>query len=455
MAALCALVALAPRACPAQTHAADSVRAVTAFADTALADSAARDSAQAVADSLAALPPAPPDYVAEVRARFTPENRTYQRTQTALAFLEPFYGLLAGIVVLFSGLSARMRDIAHALGTRRYVRVLVYLALYSAVGFVIALPLEWYRGFALEHQYHLSTETLGSWMLDQLKSLAFSIGTLGLIPLLALAYGAMEKWPRAWWLWLAGGLIPVTLAATLLQPLVFEPAFNKFTPLRDPVLKARILSLAERAGIPSRRVFEVDKSKQTNKVNAYVSGFGASQRIVLWDTTLERMKPDEILFVMGHEMGHYRLGHIWKSVAISGVAGFAFCFALFLVVTRATRRFGPRWGFDVVHDVASMPLLAVSVSLLSFVASPAINAFSREIEHEADGFGLEVTRDNDAAARAFIVLGSENRSDPEPSAIVTWFLYSHPPLIERVRFATEYRPWERGEPNRWFHPVRR
>jgi STE24 endopeptidase len=333
--------------------------------------------------------------------------------------------------------------------------VLVYLTLYSAVGFLIALPLEWYRGFALEHQYHLSTETLGAWMVDELKSLAFSIGTFGLIPLLALAYGAMEKWPRTWWLWLSAGMVPVILAATLLQPLVFEPAFNKFTPLRDPELKSKILALAERAGIPSRRVFEVDRSRQTTKVNAYVSGFGASQRIVLWDTTLERMKQDEILFVMGHEMGHYRLGHIWRSIVFSGLGGFAFFFALYLVATWTTRRFGPRWGFDAVHDVASMPMLAVLVSLLSFAASPAINAFSRGIEHEADGFGLEVTRDNDAAARAFIVLGSENRSDPEPSAVVTWFLYSHPPLIERVRFASEYRPWERGEPNRWFREAGR
>jgi len=240
------------------------------------------------------------------------------------------------------------------------------------------------------------------------------------------------------------------VAGTLLTPLVFDPAFNKFTPLHDVVLRDRILALAAKAEIPARRVYEVDKSKQTTTYNAYVTGFGASQRIVLWDTTLKGMSEDEILFVMGHEMGHYRLHHIWKGIAVTSVLSFVFFLALGGLAGWAMRRFGARWGFTELHDIASLPLLATCLTVLLFIGQPFINGYTRQVEHEADVFGLEVTRSNDAAARAFIKLGAQNRSNPEPSAIDKVFLYTHPPLIERVRFAIEYRPWEQGRPNRYF-----
>lgn len=396
-------------------------------------------------------PPPPPDRLAEVRANYTPENRAYARTQHALAFIEPFYGLLAGLIVLFSGLSARMRDIAHSMGRHRYVRVLVYLFLYSLLGFAMAFPLEWYRGFALEHQYGLSNQTFAAWMGDNGKGLLLSIVFFGVVPLIALAYGAIAKFPRTWWLWVAAATGPLVLLGVVLSPVLVEPAFNKFVPLRDVVLRDQILTLAAKADIPGRKVYEVNKSAQTKKFNAYVSGFGATQRIVLWDTTLQGMTADEILFVMGHEMGHYKLKHIWKGVLQTSVMAFVLLFLAWWVVNAATRRFGERWGFTDVSDVASMPLLAITLTVLSFAAQPAINGMSRSAEHEADIFGLEVTRTNDAAARAFIKLGSQNKSDPEPTAIEKWFLYSHPPLIERVRFAVEYRPWEQGKPNRFYH----
>jgi len=238
--------------------------------------------------------------VAEVRANFTAENRGYAAKRVTLAFIEPFYGILAALVVLFTGLSARMRDLAHRVGRNRYVRVLVYFALYSLAGFALSFPLSWVQGFALEHQYHLSNQTFGAWFVDEAKGLGLGVLFIGVVPIAALSYKAIAKSPRRWWLWLAIGSFPVIVMSVLLQPLVFDPAFNRFTPLHDKQLESKILALAEKAGIPGRKVFEVNKSAQTKKLNAYVSGFGASQRIVLWDTTLEEMKEDEILFVMGH-----------------------------------------------------------------------------------------------------------------------------------------------------------
>jgi len=401
----------------------------------------------------AAVAPAasPEARVAEVRANFTPENRSYSSKRQLLGFLDPLYGIALGLLILFTGLSARMRDVAHRAGTRRYPRVLVYIVLYTLVAFVLGFPLAWYEGFALEHQFGLSNQGFGAWIGDELKGAAVGIFFFGVIPLVALAYGAIRKSPRRWWLWLGVGTVPVIVIASLIQPLVIDPLFNKFTPLRDQQLKQEILDLAGRAGIPGRNVYEVDKSAQTKKYNAYVNGFGASQRIVLWDTTLKGMTDDEILFVMGHEMGHYVLGHVWQGIIVFSLLGFVVFFGSWVLMNWAVKRFGGRWGFTELHDVASMPLLTITLSLASLVVQPAANSFSRHIEHDSDIFGLEVTRLNDAGARAFIKLGSQNKSDPEPSALVEFFQYTHPPLIERVRFATEYHPWTEGKPSKLFH----
>ncbi len=399
--------------------------------------------------------PAPPrDYLAEVRANFTPENRAYAARRTMLGFLEPLWAIAVGLVILFSGLSARMRDIAYSIGHRRYVQILVFFTLYTVVGFVLTFPIAWYAGFALEHQFGLSNQGLSTWLADEVKGQAISIVFLGVIPLLSLVYMAIQKSPRRWWLWLSLGALPVIVFSDLIQPIVVDPIFNKFTPLQDQHLKGEILALAAKAGIPAHNVYQVDKSAQTRKINAYVNGFGASQRIVLWDTTLKAMKEDEILFVMGHEIGHYKLGHVWKGIALISLLSVALFYASFVIMRWSVRRFGPRWGFTELHDIASLPLLAVTLTIVSFIAQPLINARTRTIEHEADLYALEITHLNDAGARAFIKLGMQNKSNPEPGRMLKVFQYTHPPLIERITTAEEYRPWEQGKPNWYFKPKR-
>jgi Zn-dependent protease with chaperone function len=418
--------------------------------DQRIADSlaAASDRPAAAIPSVAAMPPR--DYIAEVRARFTRENRDYSGTRTVLAFVGPLYDILIALVILFSGLAAAMRDVAHGLGRRLYVRVLVFLALYTAADIILGFPLTLYRGYVLEHQYGLSTQGLDDWLIEQGKQAVIGVVVFGLLPILWLAYRAIQRWPRHWWLPVAAGTLPLIVAGTLLQPLLIDPLYNRFTPLRDRQLNQRIVDLAARAGIPGRDVYEVDKSSQTRKYNAYVSGFGPSQRIVLWDTMLKGMQQDEILFVMGHEMGHYRLGHIWKGIGLYSLMSFLFFFLIARFAGWAMARCGTMWGFDDLSDVASLPLLAATVGLFALLTQPAVNGFSRAIEREADVFAVEVTRDNDAGARAFLELGSQNRSNPEPTPFVKLFLYTHPPLIERIGFALEYRPWEQGMANRYY-----
>jgi Zn-dependent protease with chaperone function len=418
------------------THAADS----TGVAGTGAADSTGAASA--------------PDYIARVRAEFTPENRAYASIQVALGLIAPLVDIVIGLLLLWTGLSARARDLAFSWARRHYLRVLFYFVLFSLATFVLEFPFAWYRGFALEHRFALSTQSFGGWLGEQAKDLLVNVVFLGVLPLLALGYRAIRKSPQRWWLWLTLATLPVIVFAVLVEPIVIDPLYNKFTPLRDQELKAGILALAEKAGIPGRNVYEVDKSHQTVKYNAYVNGFGASQRIVIWDTTLKGMKQDEILFVVGHEMGHYKLGHMWKGIVFSWLLTGGLFFGSWLIMTRAVRRFGARWGFTELHDLASVPLFFACLSLVSMIAEPASNVYTRTIEHEADGFALELTHMNDAGARAFIKLGSQNRSDPEPPALVKLLLFTHPPLVERIRFAIGYHPWADGRPNRFYRPSR-
>lgn len=448
--ALVAGAALAATVRPVRAAAEDPLAASPESATTMAASAGAVSAASAVGGATPE-PAVPRDYIAQVRANFTPENRGYATKRVTLALIDPLYGALAALLLLFSGLSARIRDVAYRVGKGHYLRVLVYLTLYSLVAWAITFPFSWLQGFALEHQYHLSNQNFGPWFVDELKGLGLSVIFLGIVPIAALSYWGIAKSPRRWWLWLAIGSFPVTVMAVLIQPLVIDPAFNKFTPLHDKQLESKILALAEKAGIPGRKVFEVNKSAQTRKLNAYVSGFGASQRIVLWDTTLKDMKEDEILFVMGHEMGHYVLHHIWKGILMTVVLSTLFFYLSYIFTGWALARFGARWGFTELSDVASMPLIVGTIGLISFVAQPMTNSFTRAIEHEADQFGLEVTEMNDAGARAFIKLGAGNKSNPEPNPIIKAFVYTHPPLIERIRYALDYHPWTEGKPNAKFH----
>lgn len=433
--ALCALASIALIPAP-------EARAQTPVPEPADIDTVA---GTALPDTAAAT-----DYVEAVREAFTPENRRYSRTGVTLAVIAPFYALLMAMLVLFTGWSAKIRDLAVRVTRFRYVHTLIYVALYSLVAAVLALPLAWYGGYALEHQYGLSNQSLGAWFGDQGKDLLLSIVIFGVVPITWLAYGAIRK-TRHWWAWLGAGTLPLVLLIVIVQPVWIDPLYNDFQPLEDKVLEARVLDLAERTGIPGRNVYQVDKSEQTKKLNAYVNGFGVSQRVVFWDTIIDAMDHDELAFVAGHEMGHYVLGHVWKTVGFITLLAFVLFFLSAKMMNALVARFGRRWGFTELHDLASIPLLGATITLVAFFAQPAINAFSRFQEHQADIYALELTHLNDAGARAFLKLGVQNKANPEPSALETIMLWSHPPLVERVRFMQTYRPWEAGEPNRLYH----
>ena len=362
----------------------------------------------------------------------TPQMRRYSRTRYTLYFAGTAYGLLALWGTLATGLSARLRRVVQPLRFS-FFQLTGYYALLTLVLLAVHAPLTWYSGYYLEHAYGLSSQGLGAWAGDLAKGVGVDVATT--VPILWGLFRLINKSPRRWGVWFWGALIPLIAFGIFVAPLVIDPLFNTFTPMPPGPLKTRIESLAAKAGIPNAPVYVVDKSRQTHSTNAYVTGIGSSARIVIWDTTLQRMPEDQILAVVAHEMGHYVLKHLYWGFLMT-VGGLLLVLPLAQTFAeRLLARFGPRWGVAGLTDYAATPALLLTVSLFSFLLAPVTNAVSRRIEHQADAYGLAVTGNRPAMARAFVSLSEQNLSDPNPPAFIKLWLFTHPPLQERINFA--------------------
>ncbi|HVR43139.1 MAG TPA: M48 family metallopeptidase [Thermoanaerobaculia bacterium] len=367
----------------------------------------------------------------------------YYRTGNVLWAVGLAWGIVVPLILLFSGLSARMRDLAKRIGRKWFFVIAIYAVVFTVITWVIDLPLAYYAGYARQHEYGLSNQTLGKWWGDSLKGLM--VGAIILPLVLWVPYLLLRRSPRRWWLWSGLAAIPFIVLMLFVAPVWIDPLFNRFGPMKDQALERSILDLASKAGIEGSRVFEVEKSVDTKAVNAYVTGFLDTKRIVLWDTIIAKLDRDELLFVMGHEMGHYVLRHVAQIIVFSSAIIIIGLFVVHRTANRLIARWGSRWGFTELSDVASLPLIMLLFSLATFVLTPAVLMLTRHIEHEADRFGLEITRNNRAAATAFIRLQQENLAVPRPGSLYKLWRSSHPPIGERVDFINAYRPWETGD----------
>ena len=347
-------------------------------------------------------------------------------------------------ILLMTGWSARLRTVASRLAHGHfYPTLVIYLVLLSVLLFLVELPLSYYMGYVREHAYGLSSQRFGKWMGDALKGLGVGVVIGALV--LWVPYWLLGRSPQRWWLWTGMLALPFYTLVLLVGPLWIAPLFNKFGPMKDKALEAMVLETAGKAGVEGARVFEVDKSVDTKKVNAYVTGVGSTKRIVLWDTLLHKLSPAQTRFVVSHELGHYVLGHVWTSVFVSSVLTILGLYGAHLLSGFLLTRFGARMGFRELSDVASLPMLMLLLTLFSLAITPAALVLSRYHEHEADRFGLELTHDNHAAATAFVALQQENLAVPRPGWLYKLFRASHPPIGERVDFMNRYRPWEAGQ----------
>ena len=360
------------------------------------------------------------------------------------------------ILVLSLGVAARMRDVTVRLTANRWAQCFVFVFMLLLFMRLLDLPLDIY-GHRIGLAYGLSVQGWGSWLSDKAKlfGLEWAIGGL----LAIILFWVMCKSPTRWWFWFWIPAVLSVAAGVFFTPYVIDPLFNRFEPLSrtDPALVDQLEKVVAQSGIPipPERMFLMKASAKYTGLNAYVTGFGASKRIVVWDTAIAKATPDEIAFVFAHEMGHYALGHVVAGAVLTCVALLPFFWLGSHGLRILLRRFGAAWRIPSQQDWGALVVLLLVLSALSLVAEPIANAFSRSIEHNADVYGQEavhgIVADPQAVGRhSFQALGEESLDDPTPHPFFEFWFGTHPPIRFRAAFAEAYDPWGAGRYPKYF-----
>jgi STE24 endopeptidase len=415
------------------------------MAQTAAAPSASLSTAavQAKPATQTAVYTLPPDKLAKSKALYDLRGK--------LQIIDTVWSFVVLLGILYLGIGARYRDWTERVSKYRFVQALIFVPLFLLTITVLGLPLDAYQQ-KISLQYGLSVQSWGSWFGDVLK------GQLVSLIILTLAIwgvtSLIRKSPRRWWFYIWLVAVPFIIFIIFLAPIVIDPLFNKFEPLdkSNPQLVDALERVTKRGGleIPRDRMFLMKASQKVTTLNAYVTGFGPSKRVVVWDTTIKNATTPETMFVFGHEMGHYVLNHIVIGITATAVGLFFGFYVLYLIANWAFPRFQRRWHMRELSDWAAVPMLLLIFSILSLVSQPIGNAISRQLEHNADVYGLEVTHglnpdSQDVAAHAFQVLGELALSYPYPNNFYVFWYADHPPIRDRVPFAHNYDPWGKGE----------
>ncbi len=385
----------------------------------------------------------PPDKLAKSQALYDLRGK--------LRIIDTTYSLIVLLAILSLGVAAKYRDWAEKVSGNRFVQALIFVPLLLLTISILGLPLDAYQQ-SISLKYGLSVQNWGSWLRDVAVGQALSL-IVG-IPLIWLFNLLIRKSPRLWWFYSWLIVMPIIIFFVFISPKIIDPLFNKFEPLdkNNPQLVDAIQKVTQRGGleIPRDRMFLMKASEKVTTLNAYVTGFGPSKRVVVWDTTIRNASTPETLFVFGHEMGHYVLNHIVIGIAGTFIGLFVGFYLLYVIASWAFSRLQQRWHMRELGDWAAIPMLLLIFSILSTISQPIGSAFSRTLEHNADIYGLEVTHginanSQEAAAHAFQVLGELSLSYPYPNKFVVFWYADHPPINERVPFAHSYDPWGKGE----------
>jgi STE24 endopeptidase len=377
------------------------------------------------------------------------------RIRNILGLVGALWGLAVLWLLLATRAAAGLAAWAERILKQRWLQGLLFFAVFLVITSLASLPLDWY-GQHVSLRYGISVQGWGSWIGDQSKGLGLSI-LLG-APIMLLFNWIVRRWPRRYWLgvWLA--TLPLLVITIFVSPLL-APLFNKFEPLAksNPALVTELEKVVARTGtnIPPDRMFLMKASLKTNGLNAYVSGIGATKRIVVWDTTAGRIPDDEVLFIFGHESGHYVLHHIPKELAGTAFFFFFLYWACAAVAGWLVGRFGPRWHVESISSRAGFIVLLFTISVASFLLEPVSNTFSRYFEHQADVYGQEaihgiVADPQKTAVAAFNALGEAWLEDPNPNHFIEFWTYNHPSVQSRANFAAHYNPWLPGGHPRYF-----
>lgn len=374
-------------------------------------------------------------YLAQIPASAKARSDAYFEGGYWLILWDFLYGVGVALLLLNLRWSAGFRNFAERVTRFKPLQTMIYWTEYLAVTSVLFFPMTVYEGFFREHKYGLATQTFGPWMGDQFKGLVVSL-VLGAVVSTVL-FGLVRRLPRTWWLWGAAVSSLFLVVLVLIGPVYLVPIFNKVTRLNDPKITAPILGMARANGIPVNDVYEIDASKQTTRMSANVSGFAGTMRITLNDNLLRRGSPEEIQAVMGHEMGHYVMNHVYKLI---------FFFTVVIVVAFAylrwglnwtLGRWGEKWQIRGVGDTAVLPLVSLLTLIFFFVFTPFSNTYIRTQEHEADMFGLNASRQPDGFAQAAIHLGEYRKMSP--GRLEEWIFFDHPSGRNRIHDAMQWK----------------
>jgi Zn-dependent protease with chaperone function len=398
----------------------------------------------------------PPDKLAKARM--------LGRIRTTLDVAGSLWGLGFLWLLLATGWAARLSAWSLGVAKRRWLQGFLFFAIFFLLSTLADLPLD-VIGHTASLHYGISVQGWGSWVGDLAKGLALSLA-LG-VPLMLLFNWIVRRLPRFYWIVLWAVAIPLILASTFVAPLIVDPLFNKYEPLmaHHAALVQKLETVVARTGnnIPPERMFLMKASAKSNGLNAYVTGIGSSKRYVMWDTATDRMPDDEIMFIFGHESGHYVLNHIPKMLSGSILALFFVFWACAVFSRRIVAAKAARWGFadspEGVAPAATRPgflVLLLALSVVSLVIQPATNAISRHFEHQADVYGQEaihglVVDPQKTAVSAFNHLGEAWLEDPDPNPAVEFWEFNHPSVQRRAGFAAHYDPWTNGGHGEFFN----
>ena len=369
----------------------------------------------------------------------------YSRAKERLGLFATLIGLLFGGLFLVSG---GARKLAQATLSPRGSTIMSrgkFSAALVVGGWLVQLPLSYINSYHTEHLFGLSRQAKRSWFGDQVKGQA--IGLALALPVIEGVYWTIARFTRWWWLVISLAAIPLTTLLAQLFPVLIAPRFNKFEPLEDDDLAARIEMLAAKTGISIAGVMTMDMSRRTTKANAFFAGIGPTRRIVLADTLIERFDHDEIEVIVAHELAHQANHDIWRFIGIGSVFTLGTTFVANRIVRAVLQRSGNRLtGSADIANIRSLPVLGYAFSVASLVLTPFQLAYSRELERRADAYALALTRNQDAFSSAMLKLAESNLSDPSPSRWRVWMLYSHPTIAERIARAEATRPLGEHDP---------
>ena len=359
----------------------------------------------------------------------------YQKTKNILYFVNEGYNIIVLILFLFLGLSAFVRSKIGKITKKRFWVIFFYALVFMILGFIVGMPTSYY-GFHLEQKYQLSNQNFFQWFGEQLKGLLvmFVIGVIAIEGI----YLALRKAPRTWWIYVSIVFVFFTVLLINLAPVLIMPLFNVYTPLPQGEIRDKLIALSEKAGVKVEGIYEMDMSKQTKKANAMFTGIGNTKRIVLGDNLIKEYTPDEIEVVIAHEMGHNILQHIWKMIALMSFVSAIGFLIIHLTMGKIINRYKARLKIEGPADIASLPLFMLIFVVFSLITLPVSPTYSRYLEHQADKYALELTCRPDAFISAMNKLAYQNLSDPNPSPVIEFLLYDHPPASKRIKFAETY-----------------